>query len=246
MLGTKDVLSLPFVDATMDQLVAELQDRLREEKKTFVVTANPEMVMYSRQDREYERILRQADWLIPDGIGIIMASRWLGRPLSERLAGFDVMERLLQLSDQHGYSIYCLGAEAEVIAKAVGRMREVYPRACIVGYHHGFFDWNDDQSLVSEIQAKEPDIVFVGLGFPRQEQWIFRHLAQFRKGIFMGVGGSFDVWAGKVARAPEAWQRWNVEWLYRLLQQPSRWRRMLALPRFMVKVVEERLAARYR
>lgn len=245
MLGTKDVLGLPFVDATIDELMAALHVQLQKRRKTFIVTANPEIVMHSRRDEKYEHVLRQADWLIPDGIGIVIASRWLGRPLRERLAGFDVMERLLQLSDQYGYSIYCLGAEDEVITKAVARMREVYPRVRIVGYHHGFFDWND-RSLVEEIRSKEPDIVFVGLGFPRQEQWIARYFAQFEKGIFMGVGGSFDVWAGKVKRASEAWQRWNAEWLYRLLQQPSRWRRMLALPHFMAKVVGERLAARRR
>jgi len=245
MLRTKDVLGLPFVDATMDELMDELHFRLREGRKTFIVTVNPEIVMHCQQDEEYEHILQQADWLVPDGIGIVMASRLLGQPLSGRLAGFDVMERLLQLSDQHGYSIYCLGAEAEVIAKAVNRMREVYPNVRIVGYHHGFFDWND-RTLIEEIRAKEPDILFVGLGFPRQEQWIFRHLVQFRKGMFIGVGGSFDVWAGKVERAPEVWQRWNVEWLYRLLQQPSRWRRMLALPRFIALVVKERLVPRRR
>jgi N-acetylglucosaminyldiphosphoundecaprenol N-acetyl-beta-D-mannosaminyltransferase len=245
MLKTKEVLGLPFIDATMSELVKELRHRIDASEKTFVVTANPEIVMYSRQDKMYEQILRNADMLIPDGIGIIIASKVLGSPLQERLTGFDLMQNLLQLSHRSGYSIYCLGAEEEVIRKAVECIRAAYPNVNIVGYHHGFFDWNDS-SLVKTIKAKNPDIVLVGLGFPRQEQWISQHLPYFQKGIFIGVGGSFDVWAGKVQRAPEVWQKWNVEWLYRLLQQPSRWRRMLALPRFMVKVMQQRLTGRHR
>jgi N-acetylglucosaminyldiphosphoundecaprenol N-acetyl-beta-D-mannosaminyltransferase len=108
----------------------------------------------------------------------------------------------------------------------------------IAGSHHGFFDWNKN-TISEEIRASEPDIVFVALGFPKQEKWIAENISNFTKGLFIGVGGSIDVLAGEVKRAPEIWQKTNLEWFYRLLKQPSRWRRMLALPQFQLKFLNK-------
>jgi N-acetylglucosaminyldiphosphoundecaprenol N-acetyl-beta-D-mannosaminyltransferase len=243
MLKTQQVLDLTFVNASMDDLVYVLDTRIMSSSKTFVVTANPEIVMYGQKDGEYYKILKEADFIIPDGIGVVIASKMLGHPLKERLTGFDLMQKLLELSNDKGYSIFFLGAEKDVIDRAVQNIKSAYPNINIVGYHHGFFDWND-KGLVEEIRGKNPDIIFVGLGFPRQEKWIKMHMDQFEKGLFIGVGGSFDVWAGKVKRAPEVWQKLNLEWLFRLVNQPSRWRRMLVLPLFMLKVIKRRLTKR--
>ena len=243
MSKTQNICELEFVNAHMDELVHLLDRRIMASLKTFLVTANPEIVMYGSKDESYLRLLKKADFITPDGIGIIIASKILGRPLEERLTGFDLMNRLLKISNKKGYTIYFLGAESDVIEVAVKNIKNAYPDIRIAGYHHGFFDW-DDFKLVEDIRGKKPDIIFVGLGFPRQEKWISINMEHFEKGLFIGVGGSFDVWAGKVKRAPEIWQKLNLEWLYRLLKQPSRWRRMLVLPLFLFRVIKMRFLSK--
>jgi len=242
MLRTRKIWELEFVNAHMDELVHVLENRIADSMKTFLITANPEIVMYGKKEGGYHSILQEADFLIPDGIGIVIASKVLGYPLKQRLTGFDLMGRLLKLSHEKGYRVYFLGAEHGIIQQAVANIKKTFPDINIVGYHHGYFDW-DDPGLTREIMERKPDIVFVGLGFPRQEKWISMHMGKFEKGIFIGVGGSFDVWAGKVKRAPEIWQKLYLEWLYRLLKQPSRWKRMLVLPVFMLKVIKLRFTS---
>ena len=193
--------------------------------------------MYANKDAGYKDIIQGADYLIADGYGIILASKLLGKPLPERIAGFEIMTALLEEGDRQGWSVYFLGAKEEVVSKAVTTVTERYENLTIAGYHNGYFDWNDTY-VQEEIKAKEPDLIFVALGFPKQEQWISSNINHFNKGVFIGLGGSFDVLAGAVKRAPLIWQKLNLEWLYRLIKQPSRWRRMLALPHFILKVMK--------
>ncbi|WP_078543823.1 WecB/TagA/CpsF family glycosyltransferase [Litchfieldia alkalitelluris] len=240
MLNKKAVMNLSFVDSSLDQFVKELEHYIDTSTKAHVVTANPEIIMYGEKDPSYKKILEQAEFMTPDGIGVVIASKILGDHLQERIAGFDVMERLLQLSSEKQYKLYFIGASQDVIETAVGNMKRKYPSLSVVGYHNGYFDW-DDNVLVETIAESKPDIIFVGLGFPKQEQWISKSIDSFNKGIFIGVGGSFDVWAGKVKRAPIVWQKLNIEWLYRLVNQPTRWRRMLVLPQFLIKIIGIRM-----
>jgi N-acetylglucosaminyldiphosphoundecaprenol N-acetyl-beta-D-mannosaminyltransferase len=177
--------------------------------------------------------------VIPDGSGIILASKILKRPLAERIAGFDFMGDMLRIAAERSLSVYLLGAEDAVVKTAAANIRKQYPNIRIAGFHHGYFDLRDEE-VARRVVAANPDFIFVALGFPKQEIWIHRYLPMFEKGVFMGVGGSFDVLAGKAKRAPEFWRRLNLEWLYRLIQQPSRWRRMLALPEFVLAVLKER------
>ncbi len=145
------------------------------------------------------------------------------------------MVRLLEVGQQKHFKIYLLGAQKETIEKTVANIHKNYPNVDVVGYHDGYFDWNNND-FAKEIATLQPDLVFVALGVPRQEKWITENLDKFSKGVFIGVGGSFDVIAGTVKRAPVLWQKLNLEWLYRLLRQPSRFGRMLVLPRFALKV----------
>lgn len=233
------VMDVPFLSTRMANLVALMDERLMKKEKTFVVTANPEIVMAARNDAQYYQTLQEAHYVIPDGIGIVLGARLLGTPIVERLAGFDLMIHLLKLSSEKGYRVFMLGAEEKVIEEAVKRVKATYPNLELAGYHHGYISLEDD-SVVQAIKATEPDIVLVGLGFPKQEYWIQTYMPQFNKGLFIGVGGSFDVLAGKAKRAPLIWQKLKIEWLHRLLQNPSRWRRMLALPAFGVEIIKER------
>ena len=231
-----EILSIPFIDSNMDEFMNRMiYPRLMNQEKTFVVTANPEIVEYANEHKDYKDIIISADYITPDGIGIIMASKWLNQPLQERITGFDLMNELFRVADEKALKVYMLGAEENVIEAAALKVKELYPGLELVGYNHGYIDIKDD-ALPKSIAELEPDIILTALGFPRQEKWVSRHYALFNKGLFMGVGGSFDVLAGKVNRAPVFWQKMRLEWLYRLIQQPSRWKRMLALPRFVLKV----------
>jgi len=234
---TIDILGLHFTKKNFNDMIGIISERIHEQKKSFIVTANPEIVMHSLEDKEYRQVLDKADYIVPDGIGIIIASKIVGSPLKERVTGYDLMISLLQKADKDGLSIFLLGGREDINDEAANNIRNTYSNVKIVGQQHGFFDLNDPQ-MAEKIERLSPDIIFVALGFPRQEKWIAQHYSIFTKGIFIGVGGSIDVLSGRVKRAPVIWQKMKVEWLYRLIKQPSRWRRMLALPRFMLSVVK--------
>ncbi|WP_066258911.1 WecB/TagA/CpsF family glycosyltransferase [Neobacillus drentensis] len=234
------VLDINFVNKRFNQVVEMLFLDIRSNRKSFIVTANPEIVMYAHEHPDYKKIIQSADMVVPDGFGIILASKILNTPIIERVAGYDLMVRLLELGNDNQLKIYLLGGREETNQKAVATISRQYPNVQIVGSHHGFFDWEKNK-ITADIKAASPDIIFVALGFPKQEQWIARNLDQFSKGLFMGVGGSIDVLAGEVQRAPRFWQKMNLEWFYRLISQPSRWRRMLAIPRFLLQIFKIKL-----
>jgi N-acetylglucosaminyldiphosphoundecaprenol N-acetyl-beta-D-mannosaminyltransferase len=196
--------------------------------------------MYAQEHPDYKNTIQSADMVVPDGYGIILASKILSTPIIERVAGYDLMIRLLEHGNEKKLKIYLLGGREETNQKAVTNISKQFPDIQIVGSHHGFFDW-DKNTITDEIKAASPDLIFVALGFPRQEKWIANNLSKFSKGLFMGVGGSIDVLAGEVQRAPEFWQKLNLEWFYRLISQPSRWRRMLAIPRFLIRIFKLKL-----
>lgn len=238
-MNTVEIQNIRFTNCTMGGFLHVLEKRLTNGQKTFVVTANPEIVMYANKDREYFETLSKADYIVPDGIGVVIASKILKKPLQERVAGFDLMGNLLRLAEKRKLKVYLLGAKEKTIENAVKNIKLVHPQLQLVGYHHGYFDI-DDETIAESIARLEPDIVFVALGFPKQELWIERYLHRFHKGLFMGVGGSFDVWAGEAKRAPRIWINFHLEWLYRLLQEPSRIKRMIVLPQFIFRVISQR------
>ncbi|WP_026575900.1 WecB/TagA/CpsF family glycosyltransferase [Bacillus sp. UNC438CL73TsuS30] len=237
MKNNVNILGINFLNKGFNEVVHLLTERIAKGVKTFVVTANPEIVMYAREDKDYWKIVQEADYVVPDGSGIILAAKILNSPIQERVTGYDLTIRLLELANQNGWRIYLLGGKEETNKKAVATICERYPHLVMAGFHNGYFKGKENK-IADEIKAANADIVFVALGFPRQEKWISAHYATFSKGIFMGVGGSIDVLAGEVKRAPLVWQKLNLEWFYRLVKQPSRWRRMLALPRFLVEILK--------
>ncbi|SOC34774.1 WecB/TagA/CpsF family glycosyltransferase [Ureibacillus acetophenoni] len=229
------IMNVPFLHTTQEDFVTLLEKRVDEKQKTFVITANPEIVMRANEDPELMNYVKQATYICADGIGVVKAASMLGTPLPERVTGYDTMVRLLEDGDKKRYKIFLLGAQKETIEKTVENIHATYPGIDIVGYHDGFFDW-DNNDIAEKAAALKPDLIFVALGVPRQERWITQNMDKFDHGVFIGVGGSFDVIAGTVKRAPVIWQKMNLEWLYRLLKQPSRFGRMLVLPKFALKV----------
>ncbi|MCP3031457.1 WecB/TagA/CpsF family glycosyltransferase [Halobacillus sp. A1] len=235
-----NILGIPFSIINHDYLIKSLSQHVQSAEKSFVITANPEIVMQANEHHEYKNHLLRASYITADGIGIVKASKILKNPLPERVTGYDVMMDMLQLSCDHQYSIYLLGADKETLLSTKNNIEKQFPSIRIAGQHDGYFDWNNNR-IAEDIHEKKPDIVFVALGAPKQETWISQHIDQFTKGVFICVGGSFDVISGNVKRAPLSWQNINLEWLYRLLKQPRRWRRMLALPRFSYRIIKQRV-----
>ncbi|GAB4073146.1 WecB/TagA/CpsF family glycosyltransferase [Barrientosiimonas marina] len=231
------IMDITFRNTTQQAFVNDyVEPRLLAEQPYYIVTANPEIVMKTRSDSRYKQSVQQADVIVPDGAGILLAAKIMKQPLEERVAGFDVMLDLLAFADQHGLSCYFLGAEEAVNERAVAEVKRRFPNVAIAGRQHGFFQL-DDPEVAENAAAAQADLIFVALGLPRQELWIAEHRDKFTKGVFMGVGGSFDVLAGTAKRAPDIWIKLNLEWLYRLLKQPLRFKRILKVFEFLLRVV---------
>ncbi|MET3684215.1 N-acetylglucosaminyldiphosphoundecaprenol N-acetyl-beta-D-mannosaminyltransferase [Alkalibacillus flavidus] len=232
-------LGIPFLYIDQAEFINLMAQRIEDKDKTFVVTVNPESAMIGQRDQHFMNVLHRATHVTADGIGIVKGVRLVGDYLPERVTGYDSMIGLLERGNEHGYRVFLLGGREDVVQEAAGRVSSRYPGLDAVDYHHGYFDFNDE-SVIDAIKAFQPNLVLVGLGVPRQEQWIDAHFDKFDQGVFIGVGGSIDVLGGYVKRAPETWRRLNLEWLYRFLHQPSRWRRAFVLPQFIGTVLKKR------
>lgn len=230
-----DVMGVAFDDMTMEEAAARALALAKEGKGAYVVTPNPELVMMAQKDPAYAKTLAGAALTLPDGIGIIYAAKLLKRPLSGRVPGIDFAGALMGKLAAEGLKLYLLGAKPGVAEQAAANLREKYPGLTICGTHDGYF--REDGPVVEDIRAREADVVFVCLGAPKQEQWMERNGQKTGAGLLVGLGGSLDVFAGTVQRAPERMQKMGLEWLYRLAKQPSRIGRMAKLPGFLVKAV---------
>jgi N-acetylglucosaminyldiphosphoundecaprenol N-acetyl-beta-D-mannosaminyltransferase len=209
-----------------------------------IVTANSEIVMLAKQQSDVADILCQAALVVPDGIGLVWGSRILGQPLTERVPGIELMEAMLAKCAQTGWRPFFLGAAPGVAEEAKAVVEQRYPGLQVAGVHHGYFNETEIPRVLQIIRETQPDLLLVALGAPRQERWIATYRDQLEVPVGVGVGGSLDIWSGRSQRAPQWMCDMGLEWLYRLLRQPTRTRRMLALPRFAFAVWRERLTRR--
>jgi N-acetylglucosaminyldiphosphoundecaprenol N-acetyl-beta-D-mannosaminyltransferase len=237
-----DVLGVAFDDVTLDEAVDRALAMLEEDGPHMVATPNPEIVQRAQKDREFAGILAQADLVIPDGVGVVYAAKILGRPLKGRVPGIDFASALMGRMAGTGRRLYLLGAAPGVAEQAAVNLRAKYPGLVVCGAHDGFFQ--DDASPAAAIKAARADVVFVCLGFPKQEKWIAAHGREAGARLYVGLGGSLDVFAGRVERAPESFQRLGLEWLHRLIKEPSRIGRMAKLPLFLVSAAGARLTGK--
>ena len=232
-----EILGVNVNSLTMAQAVEAVQQFIAEKKVALVATANAEMLMRATQDEELKDILNQADLVVPDGAGTVWAAGHLGEPMPERVAGFDLAQELMAAAPARGDRIYFFGSAPGVAEKAKRKAEELYPGIQVVGVRNGFFSEADEPQIIAEIKAARPDILLVALGVPKQEKWLKRHLQELQVPVSIGVGGTLDVMAGVMQRAPLWMQKAKLEWLFRGLKQPSRAGRLLALPKFVLKVV---------
>ncbi len=202
-----------------------------------IFTPNSEIVMKAQEDPEFKEILNEGDLVIPDGIGVIIASKIHHLGLNERVPGIEMMSMMLEYCNRTGKSIYLFGGKPTVADMAAEKIKAAYPNLVIAGTQDGYYDASNELNILDDINGKKPDILFVALGAPKQEKWISKYKKTINASVAIGVGGSLDVWAGTVKRAPVFFQKTGLEWFYRLLKQPTRIGRMMSLPKFMIKVI---------
>ena len=232
-----EILGVNVNSLTMAQAVEAVQQFIAEKKVALVATANAEMLMRSTQDEELKDILNQADLVVPDGAGTVWAAGHLGEPMPERVAGFDLAQELMREAPARGDRIYFFGSAPGVADKAKAKAEELYPGIQVVGTRNGFFTEADEPGIIAEIKAARPDILLAALGVPKQEKWLKKHMQELQVPVSIGVGGTLDVMAGVMERAPLWMQKAKLEWLFRGLKQPSRAGRLMALPRFVLRVM---------
>jgi N-acetylglucosaminyldiphosphoundecaprenol N-acetyl-beta-D-mannosaminyltransferase len=239
----QEILGVPVDALTMGEVLDRVHQTIVGRGRLQIGVVNAAKLVYMRRDPNLRADVLSCGLILADGVPVVWASRLLGRPLPERVAGIDLMYGMLRRGNEHGHRVYCLGASEAVLAAAVGRITADYPHVKMVGRHHGYFTSQEEPGLVAAIADAKPDILLVGMSSPKKERFLARWDSQLGVPVCHGVGGSFDVLAGKVRRAPPAWQRLGLEWLYRVKQEPRRlWRRYLITnSRFCVLLAVELL-----
>lgn len=231
------VLDVLIDVVTMEEAVRTVEEFILEKKTHLVVTPNAEIIMMAQHDKHLAEIISNADLVVPDGAGVVWAAHYNGDIMPERVAGYDLVQNLLAKASTQKYRIYMLGGAPGIAQQAKSMAEKRYPGLQIVGIRNGFFTKSDESEIISNIKSSCPDILLVALGVPRQEKWLSEHIKQIGAPVAIGVGGTFDVMAGIVKRAPLWMQKAKLEWLYRLVSEPKRAIRMLALPRFVMQVI---------
>lgn len=225
---------------TFKEAQEKIVEFLKENKKRIITPINPEKIVRSLNDSKLKEILKNSDLLLPDGYGIIIASKILGINLKERITGIDMFEALLEYANKAKLSIYFLGATEESLRGVVERVKREYEGIKIAGFHNGFF--NDPNEVLNDIKDKQIDILFVAMGSPKQEYFIYDNFDKINAKISMGVGGSFDVFSGRIKRAPKLIRKFGLEWFFRFILEPKkRFPRVLLLFKFITLVLKERI-----
>ena len=234
-----DILGVGFDDVTVRQALSMAGDVISGGENTYIVTPNPEIVWSARRDEGLRKALAGAGLVLADGIGIILAARILGTPIKEKIPGIDFAESLLAILAKSGGGVFLLGAKPGIAEEAGRRLAAAYPGLVVKGAADGYF--TEDEPVIRQINDACPELLLVGLGSPKQEMWMAENLGRLDARLCIGVGGSLDVYAGASMRAPESMQRLGLEWLYRLIREPRRIKRMIKLPLFVLAAILKRV-----
>ena len=234
-------LGLKFDDLTLDKSVARVEQFIKEKKPHMVFTTGAELIVRARWDEVLRKIYLKSDLLIIDSSGVHLVARLLRRPFGEPVSGTRLMFRFLELNASKGYRFYFLGSTRQILKEAVERLEARYPSLNIVGWHHGYFDFKNDSSVVTQIVEARPDVLFVAMSTPLKERFVSKNLKKMNVPVSIGVGGGVDVAAGHHRLAPKWLSKMGLEWFYRLIQEPGRlWKRYaITNPIFLWLVVKE-------
>lgn len=231
-----DILGVAVDSITMEEAVDRIETYMDERTGVLIATANAEMILRATHDPDLMQILNQAALVVPDGAGTVWAAHHLGEEMPERVAGYDLAQRLMKDAPAQNRRIFFFGSAPGVAEKAKAKAERLYPGIEIVGTRNGFFSESDVPAIVEQIRSAKPDLLLVALGVPKQEKWLQKHLSELEVPVSIGVGGTLDVMAGVMKRAPRWMQKAKLEWLFRGMMQPKRAGRLMALPKFVLKV----------
>lgn len=239
------IFGVDIDNVTFDETTKTVKRFLKEDELKTICTPNTEIVMMAKEDNDVKNLINQNDLIIPDGIGLIYGSKIKKKPLKERVTGFDLSIKLLEIANEKGYSLFLLGGKEGVAKKAGENIIKKYSNIKLVGFNNGYFKgshigYNNNEeelNVVHKINEGKPDIIFVGLGFPKQEIWISKNKDRLHGKVIIGNGGTMDILSGNTKRAPEIFQRLGLEWFYRLIKEPSRIKRQILLPKFIFSVL---------
>lgn len=239
-----DILGINFDNYTMNEAVDEVMNQLQKKEKSAykIYTPNPEIVMMAKENKDFMNVLNRGNLVIPDGIGVVIGARIMKKNIPERVAGYDLVQQILTKMKNKNMTAYFLGSAKGIADEAARNMEATHQGLKVVGTHDGYFDDQEEKNIITSIKSLQPDLLLVGLGAYRQEKkWIDDHIEELGVKVAVGVGGSLDGMAGHVKRAPVIFQKkLYIEWLYRLIKQPSRAIRMLKLPLFLIDVIIHR------
>jgi len=232
-----DILGVTIDNVSKKESIAEIERAIELNKRIRIITANPEILYRAGYEPEIRKIINQADLVLPDGVGIVWAGRKLGTYIQERVTGVDLAVEIMKVGNEKGWKLFLLGAAPGVAEGAAIRQQREFPKVKF-GWNDGYFSKSEEVSVIKKIADFNPDILFVGLGAPAQEYWLTENSGLAR--VSMGVGGTIDVLAGKVKRAPKWIQSVGIEWLYRLIKEPTRLKRQKVLPFYVMEVLKQK------
>lgn len=234
-----NILGINVDMVTISEAVDKIISFLKGDGIRTVYTPNSEIIMEAHRNPDFAKVLNEADLMTADGIGVVYASKYLKKPLKERAAGYDIARLLLQKLNYTNHKLFLFGGKPGVAELAKENMKKDYPELNIVGTRNGYFSEEENDDIIARINASGADLLFVCLGAPRQEKWIYENKDKLNVKVAMGIGGSIDVFAGTVQRAPDFFCKTGLEWFYRLMKEPWRAKRMMDLPKFAITVIKE-------
>ncbi len=238
MRNTVRILGVDIDNIDIDEAGKITKELVETSNKTckIVVAPNTEFVMMAQKDEEFFDVLKSADLATPDSVGIMLGGKFQKKPFKQRIPGQAYFRKVLEIGEKENWSFYLLGGKDDVPKIAAENLKKIYPNINIVGYHEGFFELEGEEKVIQEINSLKPNVLFVAMGAPLQEKWIAKYKNDLKVDVAAGQGGTFDYEAGKIKRAPKIFQKLCIEWLWRLILQPSRIIRMLALPVYLFKI----------
>lgn len=239
------IMGVRIDNKSMNEVMDIIKKKIADKKQYIIFTPNTEIVMMCQKDEEFMDLMNKSDINTPDGVGLIYASKIKKNPLKEKVAGYDLSVNLLELANEQGLKLFVVGGKPGVAEEAMKNVSSKYPNVKIMGAQHGYFKGThlgqngheEELKVLEEINITEPDILFVGFGAKKQEQWIDYNKDKINAKIIIGNGGTLDGLAGYVKRAPEIYIKLGLEWFYRLMKEPKRIKRQILLPMFMFKVL---------
>lgn len=238
MRDTIRILGIDIDNISIDEAGEITSNLIKESNKSckMVFAPNTEFIMMAQRDKEFYDILKKADLATPDSVGVMMGGKKQKKPFKQRIPGQAYFRKVLEVGEKENWTFYLLGGKGDVPRLAAENVKKDFPNINIVGYHEGFFEKDSEEEVITEINSLEPNVLFVAMGAPLQEKWIAKHQSELKCDIAAGQGGTFDYEAGVIKRAPVIIQRLGIEWLWRLILQPKRIIRMMALPIYYLKI----------